>query len=569
MLDAVLHVVERLLREDLVFGRGHRVGHLARILHRDLFVPPLLAHAFLAFEGVETRDVEDHGRQRHREALVLRVLRDGHVRREREGCARPVLRVGDRRVGLRREDVVEVGRRIFAVTAGREVYRCREGRPGVGLGILGVCPLDAEVALLDIVRFAFFARLDVRVLHVETAAVLVTFDVARCGRCLPRTERVEPAAHGQVGVVAQREIVTHVAQEEPLGVFLAIGGHQQTRFWPHVDREETLGDAEKVDRHVLHDEVSRPRDDFLARDDLGFGHRQVEVRVVGLVAGRVFAVFDVDRVVGHLLHAPADQPAVALLRCHALDLGLLRGEVVGDRIHRVRCVALGEFGLGDDRFAFERIGLAVCIDHLVVHVDLHVVGLEVAVLIGDVALVVDIDHLVAHVVDQRILVLARDRVVEERPRFLGLFLFHRVAGDGVRSAAFERVAFLRDERIELLLRQGFECGAAACLFPGGACLLAAVAAALGRSFRHFGRGFGMDPEGIGQALAEAVFGCRGKHSPGYGRAEHQLGEEEECRRRKQIFYPDSIQNPNNFSYLCRHVGKNAWIGASMHSRRVF
>ena len=98
---------------------------------------------------------------------------------------------------------------------------------------------------------------------------------------------------------------------------------------------------------------------------------------------------------------------------------------------------------------------------------------------------------------------------------------------------------------------------------------AAVAAALGRSFRHFGRGFGMDPEGIGQALAEAVFGCRGKHSPGYGRAEHQLGEEEECRRRKQIFYPDSIQNPNNFSYLCRHVGKNAWIGASMHSRRVF
>ena len=59
----------------------------------------------------------------------------------------------------------------------------------------------------------------------------------------------------------------------------------------------------------------------------------------------------------------------------------------------------------------------------------------------------------------------------------------------------------------------------------GACLLAAVAAALGRSFRHFGRGFGMGLEGIGQALAEAVFGCRGKHSPGYGRAEHQLGEE--------------------------------------------
>ena len=51
-------------------------------------------------------------------------------------------------------------------------------------------------------------------------------------------------------------------------------------------------------------------------------------------------------------------------------------------------------------------------------------------------------------------------------------------------------------------------------------------------------------------------GC-GEHAPGCGRAEHQLGEEQDQRRRKQIFYPKFIQNSNNFSYLCRHVGKNA------------
>lgn len=210
-------------------------------------------------------------------------------------------------------------------------------------------------------------------------------------------------------------------------------------------------------------------------------------------------------------------------------------------------------------------------------VDLHVVGLEVAVLIGDVAFVVNVDHLVAHVVDQRVLVLARDRVVEERPRFLGLFLFHRVAGDGVRPAAFERVAFLRDERIELcaeerialLLRQGFECGAAACLFPGGACLLAAVAAALGRSFRHFGRGFGMGLEGIGQALAEAVFGCRGKHSPGTDEPNTNWAKSRSAAAENRYFTLILSKIPIIFRTFADMSAKNAWIGASMHSRRVF
>ena len=108
MLDAVFHVFKRLLGEDLRFGGGHRVGHLTRVLHRDLLVPAVLALLLLAFEGVEARDVEDHRGERDGDGLVLRVLRDGHVRRQREGRSGPVLRVGDRRVGLRREDVVEV-----------------------------------------------------------------------------------------------------------------------------------------------------------------------------------------------------------------------------------------------------------------------------------------------------------------------------------------------------------------------------------------------------------------------------------------------------------------------------
>ena len=305
MLDAVLHVLERLFREDLRLGGGDRVGHLARILHRDLLVPAVLAGLLLALEGVESRDVEDHRGQRHRDRLVLRVLRDGHVCREREGGSAPALRVGDRRVGLRRKDVVDVGGRVAVVAAGGEVHRGREGRSGIGLGELRVGPLHAEVVLLDVVGFALFAGLYARELHVEAAAVLVSLDVARGGRGLPRAERVESAAERQVGIFAQRDVVAQVAEEESLGGLLSVGGHQQTRLGAHVDREEALGYAEEIDRHVLHDQVGRSGDHLLPGNHLCLGHGQVEVRVVGLVAGGVLAVLDVEGVVGHLLHAAA------------------------------------------------------------------------------------------------------------------------------------------------------------------------------------------------------------------------------------------------------------------------
>ena len=123
VLHAVAHVFERSFREDFVLGGLHRVGQLTRILHRDLLVPAILSDLLLALERIDARDIEDHRRQRYGDRLVLRVLRDGHVCREREGGTSPILRVGDRRVGLRREHVVEVRCRVLAVTARGEVYR--------------------------------------------------------------------------------------------------------------------------------------------------------------------------------------------------------------------------------------------------------------------------------------------------------------------------------------------------------------------------------------------------------------------------------------------------------------
>lgn len=201
--------------------------------------------------------------------------------------------------------------------------------------------------------------------------------------------------------------------------------------------------------------------------------------MVGVVAGGVFAVLDVDGVVGHLLDASAHKPAVALLGGHALDFGLLGGEVVGDGVHLVGGRTLGELGLRDDGPPFQRVGLAVGVDQLGIHVDLHVVGLEVAVLVGDVALVVDVDLFAAQVVDQRIGILTRDGVVEER-------LGRTRPGGGVgrlsaeRVGGAERIGLERHERIELrpgdgiahFLRQGVEASAAAGFLAGGPALAA-------------------------------------------------------------------------------------------------
>ncbi len=256
--------------------------------------------------------------------------------------------------------------------------------------------------------------------------------------------------------------------------------------------------------------------------------------MVRLLAGGVLAVLDVDRVVGHLLHAAAHQPAVALLRGHALDLGLLRIEVVGDRVHLVALRPLGELGLRDHRLAFERIGLAVGMDDLRVHVDAYVVGLEIALLVGDVALVVDVDPLVAHVVDQRVGVAARDRGVEQR-RGCARPL-RRVAPGGalqrIGAPGDERIDADREERIALLPQRRVAYDAAP-VFGACAASCGPLAGSRLRRLRHRLR----PQRRVGGApCAERRIGRRAENRPSGRRGSgHQLGEERDDERREDIF----------------------------------
>lgn len=91
----------------------------------------------------------------------------------------------------------------------------------------------------------------------------------------------------------------------------------------------------------------------------------------------------------------------------------------------------------------------------------------------------------------------------------------------------------------------------------------------GSQLPHFGRGFGMGLEGIGQALAEAVFGCRGKHSPGTDEPNTNWAKSRSAAAENRYFTLNLSKIPIIFRTFADMSAKNAWIGASMHSRRVF
>ena len=271
-------------------------------------------------------------------------------------------------------------------------------------------PLNLVVVLLHKVGFTLLTSTDSRVFKVEVTAIFVSLNILRYSRNLPRTEGVDTSSDSKVHIVAYGEVPTNIADKETLGI-LTVCWHQNTRLRTIVDREECLWDTWKVDRYILHNQVGIACDNLLTRDDLGLGHGDVEVRMVGAVTCGVHTISDMDRLVGVHLHAATDKPAIALLCCNTLNLRLTRVEVVGDGVHRVWRAAIRELWVGRCRSAVDGVGrVAVCKDILGLHIDTHKVGFEVHALICYIATLVAVNHIVAGIEYHRVDSLTLDDV---------------------------------------------------------------------------------------------------------------------------------------------------------------
>ena len=119
VVDAVSHRFEHLLRKQIFLFHVHGITQRTGILQRYFLIPTLLAHRILALERVDARDTQHDIRERELDSRVPRVLRMLKVGRQRD--LRPIVRIGNTRVGLAAEVVVHILRTVLAVTAGGEI----------------------------------------------------------------------------------------------------------------------------------------------------------------------------------------------------------------------------------------------------------------------------------------------------------------------------------------------------------------------------------------------------------------------------------------------------------------
>ena len=119
VVDAVSHRFEHLLRKKIFLFHVHGITQRTGILQRYFLIPTLLAHRILALERVDARDTQHDIRERELDSRVPRVLRMLKVGRQRD--LRPIVRIGNTRVGLAAEVVVHILRTVLAVTAGGEI----------------------------------------------------------------------------------------------------------------------------------------------------------------------------------------------------------------------------------------------------------------------------------------------------------------------------------------------------------------------------------------------------------------------------------------------------------------
>ena len=218
-------------------------------------------------------------------------------------------------------------------------------------------PADIEVVRLAVVRQFFLAAHIAAVLDADIAVELVPLDVPRLGIDSPCTFGVDVAGYLQVHVVVDSPVVAQPFQEQSSLVLVAERRHDQSGGIRLCEREESERYSQ-WQRHVAHHQIRRTGGNVFAGFDFRLCHAQVEVRMLMIVAGRIFTACHHHLVAFHFLCLFGYDVPFALLGHDVADESFLRLDVVGYLAGLVTLFAVLEHG-----FAFPLLGHGVIYAH--------------------------------------------------------------------------------------------------------------------------------------------------------------------------------------------------------------
>ena len=250
-----------------------------------------------------------------------------------------------------------------------------------------MAPHNLEVLGHGIVGQTLVACLGYLVTGLEQAGIAVALHVIALRIQRPRTFGEDVAAHFQVHLVADGEVISTVGQTESAAGVVHIGRHQESRRIAAGEGEEEERHRQRQ-RHVLDHQIGRSGHHILLGTHLGVSHLHVEVGMLVIVAGGIFTVLHVQFVARALLGVVARHISFALLAHDVADDTPLALEVVADGIGFIGRLPVLEDRLA--RYHSQRILHAVGIDGAAVHVHGDDGGCQLGLRIGHLTFAVQV-----------------------------------------------------------------------------------------------------------------------------------------------------------------------------------
>ena len=200
-------------------------------------------------------------------------------------------------------------------------------------------PLHLQVLCHIMIGHIFFTGHVPTVVDTEITPKLIPFRISTCCRDCPCTASINIAFHLQIHIVIDCKVIAQTLQVHTASIVIAKVWHDDTariliRKW-----EETERYCQRQ-WHLAHYQVCRTKHHILLWLHLTFGHLQIEVWMIVIIAGGIFSAMHHQRVIIHLFRLICNQIAFALLCDHMANLTLLCLQVIGNLFRLITIIRI-------------------------------------------------------------------------------------------------------------------------------------------------------------------------------------------------------------------------------------